>query len=68
MVNTVKYYRRCRDLGLTQTGVARTIGVDRSSLYRKVHNDENLTVNQVIALMDVLELKNPTSILLCKSC
>ena len=68
MVNTKLYYTRCRTLGLTQTGVAREIGINRSSLYRKVHNDENLTALQILDLMDVLELENPVPILLCRDC
>ena len=68
MVNTRLYLERCKSLGLKQPAVAKSAGIDRSSLHRKVHNDERLTPEQILNLMDVLELENPVPILLCRGC
>jgi plasmid maintenance system antidote protein VapI len=68
MVNTKLYMERCRSLGLKQPAIARAADIDRSSLHRKVHNKENLTAEQILNLMEVLELDNPVPILLCRDC
>ena len=50
--------------GLNIETVAEKIGIDRSSLYRKLNNGEKLTCGEAKRIMGVLDLSNEDAILI----
>lgn len=42
--------------------VAKSIGIDRSSLYRKLNNLEKITVGEAAKIKDVLDITNEEAI------
>lgn len=44
--------------GMNVETVAKRIGVERSSMYRKLNNFEKITIGEARKLKDVLELSN----------
>lgn len=66
MVNTAKLRGRIVEKGTTLEGVAKSIGMARSTLYRKMTNSNGdcFTVGQVKDIMRVLDLSNEEAILI----
>ncbi len=57
MVNVNKLRRKIVELGLTTADVAEKMGIDRSTLYRKLNEpDEGFTVKEVADLAKILNL------------
>ena len=57
-MNVNKLRGKIVEKGMNIGKVADSIGVDRSSLYRKLHNFEKMTISEAIKLKDILELND----------
>lgn len=57
-VNVNKLKGKIVEKGMNVETVAERIGVDRSSLYRKLNNFEKITIGDARKLKDVLELSD----------
>lgn len=57
-VNVNKLKGKIVEKGMNVETVAERIGVDRSSLYRKLNNFEKITIGEARKLKDVLELSD----------
>lgn len=56
-VNVNKIHGKLKELGLTVEDAAKTMGIDRSTLYRKLGNSgAGLTVRDAQMLVDILQL------------
>lgn len=55
-MNLQKLKAKIVERGLNVETVAEKIGVDRSSLYRKLNNFEKITIGEARKMKDVLEL------------
>lgn len=55
-VNVNKLKGKIVEKGMNVETVAERIGVDRSSLYRKLNNFEKITIGEARKLKDILEL------------
>ena len=44
--------------GMNIEGLAEMIGIDRSSLYRKLNNSEKITIGEAVKMKDALELSD----------
>lgn len=61
LVNCQKLKARIVELGTNQGNVAEAMGIDRSTLNAKINDPSGsrLTLEDVHALCDILEIKNP---------
>lgn len=57
-VNANKLRGKIVEKGISVGKVADLIGMNRSSLYRKLNDSEKLTIGEAIKLKNVLELSN----------
>ena len=57
-VNVNKLKGRIVEKGMNVETVAKRIGIERSSLYRKLNNFEKITIGEARKLKDVLELSD----------
>lgn len=57
-VNINKLKGKIVEKGMNVEAVAERIGVDRSSLYRKLNNFEKITIGEARRMKDVLELSD----------
>jgi plasmid maintenance system antidote protein VapI len=57
-MNIQKLKAKIVEQGLNVETVAERIGVDRSSLYRKLNNFEKITIGEAIRMKDVLGMTN----------
>jgi DNA invertase Pin-like site-specific DNA recombinase len=48
--------------GKTYQEIAKELGVDQSTLYRKINADGNFTRSEINALIDILDIENPQDI------
>lgn len=44
--------------GMNIEGLAEMIGIDRSSLYRKLNNSEKITIGEAVKMKDALEMSD----------
>lgn len=59
MVNTMKLKGKIVECGMSISGVAEAIGLDKSTLYRKLKDpDKKLTLGEVKTLMEHLHLSS----------
>lgn len=56
MVNVNKLKGKIVEKGLTVEEVANQIGIDRSSLYRKMNEPDKITIKDANQLVEVLEI------------
>lgn len=57
-VNVSKLKGKIVEKGMNVETVAKRIGIERSSLYRKLNNFEKITIGEARKLKDVLELSD----------
>ncbi len=55
-MNVNKLKGKIAEKGLSVEKLAQQIGVDRSSLYRKLNNAEKITIGEASKIKDVLEM------------
>lgn len=55
-MNVNKLKGKIAEKGLSVEKLAQQIGVDRSSLYRKLNNAEKITIGEASRIKDVLEM------------
>lgn len=55
-MNVNKLKGKIAEKGLSVEKLAQQIGVDRSSLYRKLSNAEKITIGEAMRMKDVLEM------------
>lgn len=55
-MNVNKLKGKIAEKGLSVEKLAQKIGVDRSSLYRKLNNAEKITIGEATRMKDVLEM------------
>lgn len=55
-MNVNKLKGKIAEKGLSVEKLAQQIGVDRSSLYRKLNNAEKITIGEATRMKDVLEM------------
>ena len=55
-MNVNKLKGKIAEKGLSVEKLAQQIGVDRSSLYRKLNNAEKITIGEASRMKDVLEM------------
>ena len=55
-MNVKKLKSKMTEKGLNVEKLAQQIGVDRSSLYRKLNNAEKITIGEASRMKDVLEM------------
>ena len=55
-MNVNKLKGKIAEKGLSIEKLAQKIGVDRSSLYRKLNNAEKITIGEASRMKDVLEM------------
>lgn len=55
-MNVNKLKGKITEKGLSVEKLAQQIGVDRSSLYRKLNNAEKITIGEATRMKDVLEM------------
>lgn len=62
MINTQKIKAKMTEKKITQVQLAKLIGIDPSTLNRKINNKngDNLTVKEVQKIMTILDISNPT--------
>lgn len=62
MINTQKIKAKMTEKKITQVQLAKLIGIDPSTLNRKINNrnGDNLTVKEVQKIMNILDINNPT--------
>ena len=58
-VNTCKVKARILELGLTQEGVAKDMGIDYATLNLKINNKRRIYMDEVATLCKILDIKNP---------
>lgn len=58
-VNTCKIKARILELGLTQEGVAKDMGIDYATLNLKINNKRRIYMDEVATLCEILDIKNP---------
>lgn len=63
-MNVQKLKGKIVEKGLNVESVAEKIGIDRSSLYRKLNNSENISCGEAIRIMDVLDLSDEEAMLI----
>lgn len=52
--------------GKKRMDLAKALGIDPSTLYRKIENDGDFDRNQIAIIIDFLELENPMPIFFAK--
>lgn len=57
-MNVLALKGKITERGLSVTEFAEIIGVDRSSLYRKLNNGEKITIGEAAKMKDALGLTN----------
>ncbi|MBR5460677.1 MAG: XRE family transcriptional regulator [Clostridia bacterium] len=57
-MDTKKLKDKILNLGMNVEGVARSIGVDKSSFYRKLNDGEKFTVGEARRIKNVLSLSD----------
>lgn len=62
MVNTDKLKGVIVERGKTQEGVARDIGMDRSTFYRRMKDGQSFTIGEIERLVHALKLTNQEAI------
>lgn len=62
MINTQKIKAKMTEKKITQVQLAKLIGIDPSTLNRKINNKngDNLTVKEVQKIINILDINNPT--------
>lgn len=55
-MNVAKLKGKIVERGINVEGLANKIGVDRSSLYRKLNNAEKITIGEASRMKEVLEM------------
>lgn len=55
-MNVNKLKGRIIEKGMNVEGLAESIGIDRSSLYRKLNDAEKFTIGEAIRIKDTLDL------------
>lgn len=55
-MNVNKLKGKITEKEMNVEGVAKSIGIDRSSLYRKLNNAEKISIGEAIRIKDVLNL------------
>ncbi|MDY6153088.1 helix-turn-helix domain-containing protein [Clostridium sp. HCP1S3_B4] len=62
MINTQKIKAKMTEKKITQVQLAKLLGIDPSTLNRKINNKngDNLTVKEVQKIMNILDINNPT--------
>lgn len=59
MVNTRKLKARMVELGVTQTSIAKEMGIDPTTLYLKLNNQRRVYVDEVGKLCKILNIGTP---------
>lgn len=57
-MNGNKLKAKIVERGLSVTGFASLINMDRSSLYRKLSNSQRITINEATRIKEALEMTN----------
>lgn len=52
--------------GVSQEDLAKALGINATTLWRKIKADGNFTRNEISAMIDYLELEDPDSIFFAK--
>ena len=52
--------------GVSQEELAKALGINASTLWRKIRADGNFTRNEISTMIDFLELEDPDSIFFAK--
>ena len=62
MINTQKIKAKMTEKKITQVQLAKLLGIDPSTLNRKINNKngDNLTVKEVQKIMNILDINKPT--------
>lgn len=62
MINTQKIKAKMTEKKITQVQLAKLLGIDPSTLNRKINNKngDNLTVKEVQKIINILDINNPT--------
>lgn len=62
MINTQKIKAKMTEKKITQVQLAKLLGIDPSTLNRKINNKngDNLTVKEVQKIMNILDINNST--------
>lgn len=63
-MNIQKLKGKIVEHGLNVGSLAEMIGIDRSSLYRKLNKGENITCGEAIRIMKALDISNEEAILI----
>lgn len=56
MVNVQKLKGKIMERGTTQEALAKALGIDRSTFYRKMRQDGNFTIKEVNLIVSALHL------------
>jgi len=56
MVNVQKLKGKIMERGTTQEALAKTLGIDRSTFYRKMRQGGNFTIKEVNSIVSALHL------------
>ena len=61
MINTQKIKAKMTEKKITQVQLAKLLGIDPSTLNRKINNKngDNLTVKEVQKIINILDINNP---------
>jgi len=67
MINTQKIKAKMTECKITQEQLAKKIGINPSTLNRKINNLEGgtLTVKEAMAMVNILAIKNPSEYFFC---
>jgi predicted transcriptional regulator len=57
-VNVLRLKAKIIEKGMNVEGLAKSIGIDRSSLYRKLNNFEKFTIGEANQIKEILEMTN----------
>lgn len=57
-MNLLRLKAKIIEKGMNVERLAKSIGIDRSSLYRKLNNFEKFTIGEAIQIKEILELTN----------
>lgn len=52
--------------GMTSKELAEKLGINESTLYRKVNNDGNFTRDEINKIIEILRIENPQDIFFAK--
>ena len=66
MFNKVEFEVAMLRKGVKRTELAKALGIDVSTLYRKLENDGDFDRSQISAIMDYLDIDDPNPIFFAK--